>query len=174
MAFAVAPLCKQHRRDTFRCGEEALDRWLAEYAVQQQDKGLSRTFVLLDEDRPDILAGFYSLTADALSPDTFPEAFSRRYPGQYPIPAIRLVRLARNIVLKGQDVGELLLVDALSRMVSASDQVGVAVIVVDAKSDRAKSFYEKYGFKLFPDNTMMLWLRIADARNATQRLTVPC
>jgi hypothetical protein len=169
VAFAVAPLCKQHHRDTFECGEAELDLWLAKLSLQQQDKGLSRTFVLLDEDRPDILAGFYSLTADALSPATFPEAFSRRYPGQYPIPAIRLVRVARNIALKGQAVGELLLVDALNRMVSASDQIGVAVIVVDAKSDHAKSFYVKYGFKPFPDNAMMLWLRIVEARNATQK-----
>jgi GNAT superfamily N-acetyltransferase len=124
---------------------------------------------LLDEDRPDILAGFYSLTADALSPATFPEAFSQHYPGQYPIPAIRLVRLARHTAYRGKGIGKLLLVDALIRSVATSSQVGVAVIVVDAKSASAKSFYEKSRFNAFPDNTMMLWLSIKDACNATQK-----
>ncbi|HUX18215.1 MAG TPA: hypothetical protein VMV63_03390 [Acidithiobacillus sp.] len=167
MGLVVASLSRQHPRSTFRCGETELDQWLDRYALQQQNKGLSRTFVLFNEDRPDILAGFYSLTADALSPDTFPEDFARRYPGQYPIPAIRLVRLARHTEFKGQDIGGYLLVSALICSVTASRQIGVAVIVVDAKNASAKSFYEKYGFKAFPDNTMMLWLGINDAQRIT-------
>lgn len=163
MHFAFAPLCRKQPRDNFQCGEAELERWIKEKALQQQKKGLSRTFALLDDEHPEVMVGFYSLSADSLSPSVFPDQFSHQYPSQYPIPAIRLVRLARHNEYKGKRIGGLLLIDALKRSVDSSKKIGVAVIVVDAKTVTAKNFYQRYGFRIFPDNSMMLWMRIKDA-----------
>jgi len=64
---------------------------------------------------------------------------------------------------KGEGLEELLLVDALRKLLQVSDEVGFPFVIVDAK-DGAKAFYEKYGFTAFEDLENKLFLTIADIR----------
>ncbi len=66
----------------------------------------------------------------------------------YPIISAALIgRLARDISVKGQGVGDTLVLHAFKDVVEASAKFGIRIILVDAKNDAAKNFYSKFGFK---------------------------
>jgi ribosomal protein S18 acetylase RimI-like enzyme len=78
---------------------------------------------------------------------------------RYPVvPATLIGRLAVDKHFRGKGIGELLLMDALARCLSASKQVACAAVIVDAKNDAAKGFYLKYGFMELPgmDNRLFI------------------
>jgi len=108
-------------------------------------------YVLLAEDR---LAGYYTLSADNIDARDLAEGIVTqlnlpRYPY---IGATLIGRLARDLVYKGQGVGELLLVDALQKSLYMSRNIASAAVVVDAKDEKAHQFYVDFGFIPFPDS----------------------
>jgi GNAT superfamily N-acetyltransferase len=92
------------------------------------------------------IAGYHTLGAAQFSFQDLPESLRRRLPS-YPIPAVRLARLAVDKRFQGQGLGELFLGDAANRATLAADQIGIHLLVVDAKDASAATFYAKYGFQ---------------------------
>lgn len=125
----------------FDCGEETLNLYLSNYAKQNDERGLGRTFVLMDGAE---VIGFYTLSSAQIKFGHLPSSLSKRLP-RYPIPAIRLARLAVSKNHQGKGMGSLLLKHAFKRVLLASLNTGVAFVLVDAK-DNAKGFYEHFGF----------------------------
>ncbi len=108
-------------------------------------------YVLLAESR---IAGYYTLSADNIDAKDLPEGIvSKLDLPRYPyIGATPIGRLARDLVFKGQGVGELLLADALQKSLYMSRNVASAAVVVDAKDEKAHQFYADFGFIPFPDS----------------------
>jgi len=90
------------------------------------------------------IAGYYTLSAFSVELQSVPEDMARKLPRYPSIPSLLIGRLARDHSFPG--LGSLLLADALRQCVQQSDQIGASLIVVDAIDDRARSFYQKYGF----------------------------
>jgi len=162
MQVQVQLLTSAHDRANFRCGEVDLDRWLETQALQQQSKNTSRTFVLVDEANPEAVLGFYALTISQADGTAVP---SKRSLPQV-VPVIRLGRLAirEDLQGKGFRLGEILLLNAIERVVEISNLGSGVALVVDAKHDKAASFYRKYGFRASPDSPLMLYLPISVCR----------
>ena len=158
--YRVEALGKQHSRSGFSCGVDALDRYLREQAGQDARKRVAAPFVLC-EGKSKIVLGYYTLSALSVDVGAWPEDVARKLP-KYPfIPATLLGRLAVDRGLRGQGVGEYLLMDALRRAFVASREVASVAVVVDAKDDNAVSFYRPYGFITFPDQPKRLFLPMA-------------
>lgn len=152
----IEPLARHHNRDTFNCGIEALDRYLRQQASQDARKYVAATFVLVGENRSQIL-GYYTLSATSVCLSDLPDSMTRKLP-RYPlVPAILLGRLAIGREHRGKYYGELLLVDALRRCVSL-DQLGWAAVIVDAKDESAMAFYEHFHFIRFSGSSSRLFL----------------
>jgi GNAT superfamily N-acetyltransferase len=77
-----------------------------------------------------------------------------------PVPVMVLARLAIDVRAQGMKLGAALLQDALHRCVLVSQNTGVPAMVVHALNDRARQFYELYGFKASPLHPMTLMLRL--------------
>jgi predicted GNAT family N-acyltransferase len=154
----------QDSHDTagFSCGVAPLDKWLREVARQHIRKGISRTFCAVDADEPAQILGYYSLTVAELDTDKLPKDVARKLPQRAPL--VLIGRLATALTMRGQGLGSLLLVDALRRIVEVSNNVGVTLIMVDAKDDQASSFYQHFGFVPLPANPLRLVLPVATAR----------
>ncbi len=93
-----------------------------------------------------------------------PADVAGRLPRYPTLPAILLGRLARDRRWRGQGVGELLLADALQRSLGISEQLGALFVIVDAKDDAARAFYERFGFRPFPDRPRGLFLPLTTLR----------
>jgi predicted GNAT family N-acyltransferase len=108
--------------------------------------------------------GYYTLSAFSVDVGAWPEAVARKLP-KYPlIPATLLGRLAVDGLLRGKGAGEHLLMDALRRSFDASSEVASMAVVVDAKDDKAVSFYRRYGFIRFAGQEGRLFLPMAVAK----------
>lgn len=167
MEIAIEPLGKHHDRTTFRCGQPALDDWFHHRASQDERRNVARVFVAVT---PDLgVIGFYSLSSLSLSLEALPEEVAHKLPRYDAIPAALIGRLARDERARGQGVGELLLADAIQRILGAGRSVAVFAIVVDAKDDRAVGFYESYGFRAFPLQPRRLFLLTATAEAGLRR-----
>lgn len=167
MEISIEPLGKQHDRTTFSCGQPALDDWFRHRASQDEKRNVARVFVAVT---PDLgVIGFYSLSSLSLSLESLPEEVAHRLPRYDAIPAALIGRLARDERVRGSGVGELLLADAIQRILGAGRSVAVFAIVVDAKDDRAADFYQAFGFRVFPLQPRRLFLLAATAAAGLQK-----
>ena len=152
----VLPLAGSHDRQGFDCGREALDDWLRQVARQHQDKGLSKTFVAIREDEPPRICAYYALTLAELENRHLPAAWRKKLPRR--IPGVRLGRLAVDRQYQGKGLGELLLIDALTRARRIYAEAGGIGLFVDALDERAAGYYRCFGFEAAPDNPLLLFL----------------
>ncbi|WP_340648393.1 GNAT family N-acetyltransferase [Pseudoxanthomonas winnipegensis] len=158
MALAFAVLDgKRHDRDGFSCGVAALDDYLRQRAGQHQRDGIATTHVLIDDAAPARLLGYCALSAAQLHLTELKPVDRKRLPA-YPVPAIRLGRLAVAQAEQGRGHGQLLLGHAVNLALSVRSTLGVRVMVVDAKDARAAAFYEGFGFRRTASAAMTLYL----------------
>jgi GNAT superfamily N-acetyltransferase len=150
-------LAAQHRREGFDCGEAALNQFLRQQAGQQQRKGLSKTYVALADDGVDVL-GFVTVSAGQVAAAQLPPTL--KLP-RYPVPILRVGRLAVDTRHQGQGIGQDLLAFALRLALEFSRQVGLYAVVVDAKHEKAGAFYQRLGFIQTLDNPLCLFLPLA-------------
>jgi GNAT superfamily N-acetyltransferase len=155
----ILPLAGNHNRQRFDCGRVELNNWLRQVARQHQDKGLSKTFVAVRDEEPSGICGFYALTLAEIDRRFLPETYQKRLPQR--IPGIRLGRLAVDVRYQKKGLGELLLVDAISRTRRIHQEAGVVGLFVDAIDDAASAFYRHYGFLAIPDYPLLLIYPIA-------------
>ena len=148
-----------HDRAVFHCGVPALDGYLHKYAAQQNSKGISTVFVIVDDTAPSKILGFYTLSAAQIDVQQLTDVERKKLP-RYPVPCFRLGRLARNIESHGAGLGEVLIGCAVDRCLHARSLVGAYALLVDAKDEKAKSFYERYGFVPCVDAPMNLYLTL--------------
>lgn len=158
----VEPLARRHHRENFDCGEPALNDYLLRQATQDMRRGVSRVYVARERGAYYVL-GYYTLSATSFSKKSLPESEASRLP-HYPIPAALLGRLAVDRSCQGQNLGKYLLFDAFHRVLQAAETLAVYALVVDAKSDEARTFYEHYGFSRFPDTPSRLFLSVETLR----------
>ncbi len=152
----VIPFAGSHDRQAFDCGRQELNGWLRQVARQHQDKGLSKTFVATREKASTRICAYYSLTLAELENQHLPEASRRKLPRR--IPGVRLGRLAVDLQYQSKGLGELLLVDALTRVQRICAQAGGIGLFVDAIDERAANYYRRFGFNASPDNPLLLFL----------------
>ena len=143
---APQPLTTAHRLDEFSCGEQVLDDWLRRRAIANQARGASRTFGVADQDGR--VYGYYAMVAGAVSHQMATGGVRRNMPE--PIPVMVLARLAVDHRAQGIKLGGALLQDAVNRALVVSQNTGVRALLIHSLHDRAKSFYEHYGFEFSP------------------------
>lgn len=147
-------LDKTHNRKAFECEEQQLTDYIKKQVSQDIKKKLAVCFVAIDSDNNVI--GYYTLSSESLGREQIPDKYLRKVPQNYNAPVILLGRLARNITAKGIGLGEHLLLDALFRAFTLSEEsIGAMAVVVDPMNQFAIKFYKKYGFEQLPDSEKM-------------------
>lgn len=151
------PLAGTHRINEFECGEAALDEWLKRRAMANQLSGSSRTFVVVDDESR--VFGYYAMAAGAVSHQLATSGVQRNMPEL--VPVMVLARLAVDHRAQNIKLGSALLQDAVKRAVAVSHNAGVRALLVHALNDRARQFYEDYGFQASPHHPLTSMLRLS-------------
>ena len=146
---------KKHDLSAFACGEHSLDRYLKVHAAPNQLQGISTTHLLVESTR---VIGYFTLSAAQLALEELQEADRHNLP-RYPVPAVRMGRLAVASDEQGKGHGDLLIGHAVTRCLEMRETLGVRVMIVDALP-AAKKFYLKYGFQPTAANELTLYLPI--------------
>ena len=146
-------------RSYFDCAIVELNDYLKRYAKQNHKKGIAKTWVIVNSDNPEIPLGYYSLSMAEIQKDNLSEEMKKGLP-RYPLPVVRIAKLAVNKDSQGQRLGELLLVDIFQRSLKIAQDIGMIGFLVDAINEKAKQFYLKYGFTPLIDSPLSLFLPI--------------
>jgi ribosomal protein S18 acetylase RimI-like enzyme len=143
----VELLDAMHDRNRFDCGVDPLNRYLQQIAWQHIEKGISKTYVLVDEhaSAPKPVFGYFTISLCQVLTQQVPAKWAKKLPGQ--IPAMRLGRLAVAYEHQRAGIGKALLVEALQRIARVLDLVGGIGLFVDAKDENAAAFYMRFGFE---------------------------
>ena len=152
-----------HDISQFQCGEPVMEDWLRKRALHNEESGASRSYVVCVGRR---VVAYYALAVGAVAHGSAPGRVRRNMPD--PVPVMVIGRLAIDQSIQGQGVGPALLRDAILRTLQAAEIAGIRAILVHAISERAKRFYEKWGFIASPVETMTLMITVAEARKILQ------
>lgn len=153
-------LNSSHKKNLFVCEEPSLEDYLRKQAGQDVKRQVAACFVLEGEDSK--IKGYYTLSADSVNRNLIPEHLQKRLPYKN-LPVTLLGRLARDSNYKGQGIGELLLCDALRRAYKASVTIGAWAVVTDPINDKARSFYESFGFISLESGRMFIPMETIEA-----------
>jgi GNAT superfamily N-acetyltransferase len=155
---SIEKLRRDHVLDSFDCGKEDLNHFLKRQAWSNQQANSAQTYVLAKDLR---VSGYYSLAAGSVTHDEATERVKKGL-ARHPVPVILLARLAVDVALHGKGIGSALLKDALVRTAQAADTIGARALLVHAKDDSAKAFYQHFDFEPSPSDPYHLLLIMKD------------
>jgi len=133
--------------------------------MQHSDKGVSKTYVLVDDSNPTVVFGYYTLNPCTVDISHLPTSVSKRLPDH--IFGSKIGRLAISRDFQGQGLGTKLLMSALDQYVGVAETIGMVALFVDAKNQGlADGFYKKFGFKQCSDDPLHLFLSTQEIKEA--------
>ena len=149
----IEPLSREHNRKTFDCGDEEVVKFLREKALQDQERDLSRTMVLVDlASSPKRIIGYHTLVMTQVRQEEIPNDRPRITRG---IPVILLGQLGVDNNFQGKGFGDLLLIDVQSRVHEIAQKVGIRALMLDARTELLAEWYEKHDFVRFTKSLRM-------------------
>ena len=155
--WTVEPFDRQrHDRTGFDCGVPALNEWFTTKISQFEKRDLARTYVLVEEGETSV-KGYYAISNHTVVYEALPEDQAKGLPN-IDMPVVLIGQLAVDSTVKGQGLGEFLLLDALRRAEYLSTKIGIQAVEVDAINEAAIRFYKKYGFVSLKDDSRHLFL----------------
>ena len=163
----IQPLGRRHVRSSFDCGNPTLNEWLQKRAGQWQKKELARCYVAVPKDESRVVA-YYAISSHHVSYESLPADQAKGLP-RIDVPVVLLGRLAVDQSVRGQGLGSLLLIDALSRAEHLATHLGIRAVEVDAVDEAARQFYLKFGFTPLEDDANRLFLPM----HVIRKLTLP-
>lgn len=156
----IEKLRRDHAVDVFDCGREELNRFLHQHALQNQRSGGAQTYVgLVDQ----TVVGYYALAVGSVEQEEAPERVKKGL-AKHSIPIMLLARLAVDRHWQKQQIGAGLLKDAMLRTLQAADIAGIRAVMVHAKDDQAKDFYQHFNFVPSPSDPFHLFMLLKDIR----------
>jgi GNAT superfamily N-acetyltransferase len=162
----IEKLSRAHDVTAFDCGVGTLNVFLRQYALQNQKKDGSQTWLALTGET---IAGYYTLAVGEVAFDVSPDAL-RKGLSRHPVPVMILARLAVDRTCQGRGIGQGMLKDALLRTLNAAEIAGIRAMLVHAKDASAQSFYTHFGFAPFPESPLTLYRLLKDVREMAEGL----
>jgi GNAT superfamily N-acetyltransferase len=140
-------LSRSHDRERFDCGSEALNGCLRQTARQHTERGISRTFVVVDEEAPEPkeILGYFTVTICQIRAEELLEKWAKKLPRE--VSGVKLGRLAVAKDRQRQGLGTMLLMAALDKVALVFESAGGIGLFVEAKDEEAKAYYERFGFE---------------------------
>jgi ribosomal protein S18 acetylase RimI-like enzyme len=164
--YKIELLAKSHDRERFDCGSEPLNAFLKQTARQHAARGISQTFVMVDEQaaEPKPILGFFSLNICQVKSESLAPEEAKKLPRN--LSGVRLGRLAVAKDYQRQGIGKKLLVGAMEKFLEIFNRAGGIGLFVDAKNDEARRYYERFGFVSLPANELELFLPVKTIQEA--------
>ncbi|MXY40504.1 MAG: GNAT family N-acetyltransferase [Rhodospirillaceae bacterium] len=159
-AWREEPVARRHDRNSFDCGEPALNEYLRRYARQNHESGGAKTFVAVAAAESARILGYYTIGPGAIDFTRLPSSLTGRL-GRYDVPVFRLGRLAVDRSVQGQGIGSDLLLAAGERALAVAAQVGGLALAIDAKDEAAVRWYERFGAVPLLDDPLKLILPLS-------------
>lgn len=159
-AWKEEAIARSHDRQSFDCGDPAMNDFLRRYARQSHEQNASKTFCAIDVSAPNRMLGFYTIAPSAVAYDIVPAAMTKGL-ARHEVSGFKLARIATDITVAGQGLGGQLLAAAALRCLRIAAEAGGMLLIIDAKSERAAEWYASYGAERLKDRPLTLVMPLA-------------
>lgn len=160
MALFWERLAGTHNRALFASGAPELDFYLQRQAGQDRKRHLTAVYVLADD--AGRIIGYYAMSQDSLTVEELPDAMGKKLPSKRKVPCTLLGRLAVDKNFHGRGYGREILYNALNRAAAMNQEIAFFAVIVDAKDQKAKEFYQRYNFVALKNQSMRLFMPMRD------------
>lgn len=157
---SVRKLAPADSTEGFDCGQPSLNQFLQRYALVNQKANSTQTYVCCLGGE---VVGLYSLAVGSVDPEDAPACVMKGW-ARHPVPVMILARLAVDRDHQGKGLGKALLKDALLRTAQAADIAGIRCLLVHAKNEAARQWYESWEFEPSPTDPYHLFLMLKDLK----------
>jgi GNAT superfamily N-acetyltransferase len=158
----VYPIEPSYELESFDCGVPALDHYLCKFALTNHQSGAARTYVALRGNR---VVGYFTLAVGSIAHEEAPKRIAQGL-ARHSIPILLLARLAADKPEQGSGLGKALLKHAMLKSIQAADIAGIRAILTHAKDEKAKAFYQRFGFEPSLIDDLHLFILMKDVRKA--------
>jgi len=159
-AWKEEAIAKLHDRQSFDCGDPAMNEFLRRYARQSHEQNASKTFCAIDVATPNRVLGFYTLAPSAVAHADVPESLTKGL-AQHEVAGFKLARIATDVTVAGHGLGGQLLASAALRCLRIASEAGGVLLIIDAKSERAAQWYASYGAERLASRPLTLVIPLA-------------
>ena len=156
---------KQTLQRAAAAAERSATDFVLDSALANQRARANRTYAAL---AGDAVLGFHGLVVAEVGPEQAPERI-RKGLARHPMPLMVLARLAVAVEHPGQGLGAALLRDAIGRTLAAAEIAGIRALAEHAKDERARGFYEHFGFRPSPSDPLHLSVLLKDLQAMTEK-----
>lgn len=137
-------IAKSHDRQSFDCGDPAMNDFFRRYARQSHQQNASKTFCAIDTSTPNRVLGFYTVAPSSVTHEGVPASMTKGL-AQHEVSGFKLARIATDVSVAGHGLGGQLLAAAALRCLRTASEVGGVLLIIDAKGERAARWYASYG-----------------------------
>ncbi len=168
----VSEALGKHDRAGFTSGNYRIDAYFRQTVSQDIKRNYAACYVLVEK-AGTAIAGFYTLSSHTIPLTELPTEITRKLPRYPSIPAVLIGWMGRDIRFRGQNIGAMLLYDAIARV--ATSPVGVHAICADAIDDGAAAFYQAHLFQAFLSRPHSFYLPMKTASDlvAVRKSAIP-
>lgn len=159
-AWREEAIAKSHDRQSFDCGDPAMNDFLRRYARQSHEQNASKTFCAIDVAASNRVLGFYTLAPSAVAHEDVPASMTKGL-AQHEVSGFKLARIATDVTVAGHGLGGQLLAAAALRCLRIASEAGGVLLIIDAKSDRAARWYASYGAEPLQGRPLTLVMPLA-------------
>ena len=146
--------------DAFDCGVPALNQFLQRHALVNQKANSAQTYVCCLNGE---VAGYYSLAVGSVNPESAPQRVTKGL-ARHAVPVMILARRAVDLPHQRTGLGQALLKDALLRTAQAADIAGIRALLVHARDEATRRWYESWDFEPSPSDPFHLFLMLKDLK----------
>ncbi|HEV2517556.1 MAG TPA: GNAT family N-acetyltransferase [Devosia sp.] len=159
-AWREEPIAKSHDRQSFDCGNSAMNDFFRRYARQNHEQNASKTFCAIDISTPSRVLGFYTIAPSSVAHQSVSPSMTKGL-AQHEIAGYKLARIATDVSVAGHGLGGQLLVAAALRCLRIASEVGGVLLIIDAKGERAAKWYAGYGAEPLENQPLTLVMPLA-------------
>jgi GNAT superfamily N-acetyltransferase len=154
------PIVKSHDRAAFDCGDAQMNEFLLRFARQSHEQNASKTFCAIDNAVHDRILGFYTIAPSAVAHEAVPASMTRGL-ARHDVPGFKLARLATDKTVAGLGLGGRLLSAAALRCLRIAGEGGGILLIIDAKNERAATWYASYGAEAMQGRPLTMVMPLA-------------
>lgn len=159
-AWKEEAIAKSHDRQSFDCGDPAMNDFLRRYARQSHEQNVSKTFCAIDIASPNRVLGFYTVAPSAVAHADVPGSMTKGL-ARHEVSGFKLARIATDITVAGQGLGGQLLAAVALRCLRIASEAGGVLLIIDAKGERAAQWYISYGAEPLENHPLTLVMPLA-------------
>lgn len=159
-AWREEAIAKSHDRQSFDCGDPAMNDFFRRYARQSHEQNASKTFCAIDASTPNRVLGFYTVAPSSVAHEGVPAPMTKGL-AQHEVPGFKLARIATDVTVAGYGLGGQLLAAAALRCLRIASEAGGVLLIIDAKSERAAHWYANYGAEPLENQPLTLVMPLA-------------